>query len=81
MNLAEGTNVPILGTITIPSSLTTDTVRLFCGTTNSTEASITASYIAMPVTVGSFQVFTNTVGGGTTGPINGGWDMTKNQNN
>ena len=81
VNLAEGTNVPILGTITIPSSLTTDTVRLFCGTTNSTEASITASYIAMPVTVGSFQVFTNTVGGGTTGPINGGWDITKNQNN
>ena len=70
-----------LGTITIPSSLTTDTVRLFCGTTNSTEVSITASYIAMPVTVGSFQAFTNTVGGGTTGPINGGWDITKNQNN
>ena len=80
VNLMEATNVPVLGTITIPSSLTTDTVRLFCGTESSTEAGITASYIAMPVTVGSFQTFTNTVGGGTTGPINGGWNITTNKN-
>ncbi len=79
VNLVEATNVAILGTITIPSSLTTDTVRLFCGTANSAEAGMTASYVAMPVTVGSFQTFTNTVGGGTAAPINGGWDITKNQ--
>jgi hypothetical protein len=81
VNLADATNVPVLGTITIPSSLTTDTVRLFCGATNSTEVGITASYVAMPVTVGSFQVFTNTIGGGATAPISGGWDVTQNRNN
>lgn len=80
VNLAGATNVPILGTITIPSTLTTDTVRLFCGTANAAETGITASYIAMPVTVGSFQTFTNTIGGGTSGPINGGWNITTNKN-
>jgi hypothetical protein len=79
VNLLDATNVPILGTITIPSSLTTDTVRLFCGTANSTEAGVTASFIAMPVTVGSFQTFTNTVGGGTSQPITGGWDLSQNE--
>jgi hypothetical protein len=81
VNLVEASSVPILATLTIPGSLSTDTVRLFCGTANSTAAGITANYIAMPVTVGSFQAFTNTVGGGTTQPISGGWDITKNQKN
>jgi collagen triple helix repeat protein len=79
LNLLDATNVPVLGTITIPSTLTTDTVRLYCGTANATQTGITATYIAMPVTVGSFQTFTNTVGGGTTAPINGGWDIGKNK--
>ncbi len=79
VNLGDATNVPILGTVTVPSSLTTDTVRLFCGTANSAEAGITASYVAMAVTVGSFQTFTNTIGGGTTGPITGGWDIPKDK--
>ena len=81
VDLLEATNVPVLGTITIPSSLATDTVRLFCGTANATETGITATYVAIPVTVGSFQGFTNTVGGGTTGPISGGWNIGGNKNN
>ena len=40
---------------------------------------ITASYIAMPVTVGSFQPFTNTLGG-IDPPIGGGWDIGANKN-
>lgn len=75
----DATNVPVLATITIPSTLTTDTVRLFCGTANSAETSIAATYIAMPVTVGSFQTFTNTIGGGTGGIITGGWNLTTNK--
>jgi hypothetical protein len=80
LNQLDATNVPVLATFTVPTTLTTDTVRLFCGTANSAETGITASYIAMPVTVGSFQTFTNSIGGGTTGPITGGWDIQKNQN-
>jgi hypothetical protein len=80
VNLADATNVPVLATVTVPSSLTTDTVRLFCGSANSTETGITASYVAMSVTVGSFQTFTNTIGGGATAPITGGWDIPKNSN-
>ena len=80
VNLLDAASVPVLGTITIPSSLTTDTVRLFCETASSAEPGITATYIAMPVTVGAFQTFTNTIGGGTTGPINGGWDIGANKN-
>jgi hypothetical protein len=79
VNLGDATNVPVLGTFTVPSSLTTDTVRLFCGTANSAESGITASYVAMSVTVGSFQTFTNTIGGATTSPITGGWDIPKSQ--
>ncbi len=78
-DLGEATNLPVLGTITIPTSVTTDTVHLFCGTASSAEMGITASYIAMPVTVGSFQPFTNTLGG-TTAPIGGGWDIGANKN-
>lgn len=79
VSLEGATNLPLLGTITIPSSLTTDTVRLFCATANSEERVITATYIAMPVTVGSFQRFTNTIGGGATTPVVGGWSITLNK--
>jgi Collagen triple helix repeat (20 copies) len=79
VNLVGATSVPVLGTFTVPSTLTTDTVRLFCGTANSAESGITASYIAMSVTVGSFQTFTNTIGGATTSPISGGWDLQQNK--
>jgi hypothetical protein len=80
VNLGEATNLPVLGTITIPTSVTTDTVHLFCGTASSAETGVTATYIAMPVTVGSFQPFTNTIGGTTTAPIGGGWDIGANKN-
>ncbi|HEX3987499.1 MAG TPA: IPT/TIG domain-containing protein [Acidobacteriaceae bacterium] len=81
VNLLDATNVPVLGTITIPTTVTpTDTVRVFCGTEDSTQTGLTATFIAMPVTVGSFQTFTNTVGGGSTGPISGGWNRVTNQN-
>ena len=82
VNLLEATNVPVLGTITIPTTLVsgTDTVHLYCGTANSAEAGLTATYVAMPVTVGSFQTFTNSVGGSSGGTINGGWDIGGNKN-
>jgi hypothetical protein len=80
VNPADATNVPVLATITVPSTLATDTVRLLCGTANSAETGITATYIAMTVTVGSFQTFTNTIGGGTGGAIPGGWNLTTNKN-
>lgn len=82
VNLQYATNVPVLGTVTIPTTVTNgiDTVRLFCGAANGTETGITATYIAMPVTVGSFTPFTNNLGGAPTAPIGGGWNRVTNQN-
>jgi hypothetical protein len=81
VSLEGATNLPLLGTITIPASLTTDTLRLICATANSAERVITATFIAMPVTVGSFQEFTNAVGGASPAPIVGGWSIAKNDDN
>jgi hypothetical protein len=76
--LADATNLPILGTITVPSTVTTDTVRLFCGSGTAAVSGVTATYVAMGVTVGSFQTFTNNIGGAPTAPITGGWDIGQN---
>jgi hypothetical protein len=77
ITLTNTASVPVLATITVPSTTATDTVRLFCGGSTAAVSGITATYFAMPVTVGSFQTFTNTIGGSTSTPP-GGWDVTKN---
>ena len=62
-----GPNLTLQATIYIPVS---DTVRLFCGLPagDKNVPGYSATYIAMPVTVGSFQTFTNDLGSESQGP-------------
>lgn len=62
--LQDATSLPLLGLVNIPASNGTDTEALFCGSTNATEGNISATFVAMPVTVASFNAFSNSIGGG-----------------
>ncbi len=78
VNLAEATNLPLMSSFSIPSSIMDIDVSLYCATANSTESGITATLVVEPVTVGSAQQFTNSIG--NTGPpiLPGGWNRVKN---
>ncbi len=69
MEMQSASNLPLLGAVSIPSSTGTDTVRLYCGTASASESGISATFVAVPVTVGSFQTFSNSIGssGGSSG--------------
>ena len=70
MYLEDGTSLPILGTIVIPSTINSDTVRLYCGTNSESISGVAATYVALPVTWGSpFLYFSNTMSGGTAGTV------------
>jgi hypothetical protein len=62
--LQDATSLPLLGLVNIPASNGTDTEALFCGSTNATEGNISATFVALPVTVASFNAFSNSIGGG-----------------
>ena len=80
VDMTKMANLPLLAAIDIPASLTTDTVRLFCGSTAAVQPGITGSYVAMPVTVGSFLTFTNAIGTGGIAPKQPtGWNRVTNQ--
>lgn len=77
VDLQSASNLPLQGLIAIPNTDTTDTVRLYCGSQNSTEGGITASIVAFPITASSFQPFSNTIGGNSGVPA-GGWNLQQN---
>ena len=78
VNLAEATNLPLMSSFSIPSGIANVDVNLYCATANSTESGITATLVAEPVTVGSAQQFTNSIGNTGTPIIPGGWNRVKN---
>lgn len=68
--LKDGSSIPLLGTIIIPSTINSDTVRLFCSTSVETISNVRASYVALPITWASPLLrFSNTVSGGTASPV------------
>ena len=77
VNLASATNIPLLAAFTVPSGNTGGAVQIDCVTANGDESGITATLIAEPVSIGSSQTFTNTIGSGST-PIQGGWNRINN---
>jgi hypothetical protein len=62
--LQDATSLPLLGLVNIPASNGTDTEGLFCGSANAAEGGIFATFVAIPVTVSSFNAFSNSIGGG-----------------
>lgn len=84
-DLQSATGLPLLGMLQVSSAIngesqssTTDTVHLFCGVANSPEGGITATLVAVPVAVGSFTQFSNTIGSGG-GVVPGGWNRITNK--
>lgn len=82
VNLTGATSLPLLAAYSVSSS-NTGTVVLLCSTENSDEGGINATVIAEPVTIGSSQTFTNTIGGGSGGSttLSGGWNRVGNTSN
>lgn len=78
ISLTVATNLPLLAAYSLPTGISNVEVNLYCATANSTESGITATLVVEPVTVGSAQQFTNSIG--NTGPpiLPGGWNRVKN---
>ena len=78
VNLTSATSLPLLAAYSVTSGNTVIVV-LRCSTENSDEGGINATVIAEPVTIGSSQAFTNTIGGGNSGStLPGGWNRVVN---
>lgn len=77
--LTSATSLPLLAAYSAPSG-STSTVDMLCSTENSDEGGIYATLIAEPVTIGSSQTFSNTIGGSNSGstPVTGGWNRVSN---
>lgn len=80
VTLTGATSIPLLAAYSVPSGSTSN-VALLCTTVNGDEGGINATLIADPVTIGSSQTFTNTIGGnGNIGsPVVGGWNRVTNK--
>lgn len=82
VNLANATNIPLLAAYSVVSGNTAGSVQIDCVTANGDEGGITATLLAEPVTVGSSQTFTNSIGNtGGNPPIPGGWNRVQNTQN
>jgi IPT/TIG domain len=79
VDLTTATNIPLLAAFSVPSGSTSGTVQIQCVTASSDEGGISATLLAEPVTVGSAQTFTNSIGSsGGTQPVPGGWNRVSN---
>jgi hypothetical protein len=76
VNLNGTTSLPLLATITIPSSITSDAIELNCQTGSETIDSSSATFVAIPVSWSVFGSFSTTSGGGN--PITVGWNIGSN---
>ncbi len=79
VSLTEATNIPMIAAYASVAGSTTSILELVCATANSVESGITATLVAEPVTVGSSQQFTNSIGNSGSNPIaTGGWNRVGN---
>ena len=81
VDLRSDTSVPLLGTVTVPASMT-DNVHLNCKTTSASTSGISATVLAVPASFTQFGTFTNTIDSGNNPtPIIVGWDISSNSGN
>lgn len=79
VSLTEATNIPMIAAYASVAGSTTSILELVCAAANSVESGITATLVAEPVTVGSSQQFTNSIGNSGSNPIaTGGWNRVNN---
>jgi hypothetical protein len=79
-NLIEANSISLLGTIGIPTSLPTDTIRIYCGSSTGALSGVSATFVAIPVTWGTFATGSNSIGSnGTANPVT--WNLTQNKQN
>ncbi|HUX68373.1 MAG TPA: hypothetical protein VMV31_12875 [Terriglobales bacterium] len=79
VDLRSGTNVAMLGTVTVGSGLS-DNLHLLCSTTSAATSGITATVLAVPAAFSQFGQFSNTIDSttGGTSPIAVSWDLSQN---
>jgi hypothetical protein len=81
VDLRSATSVPLLGTITVPASMT-DNVHLNCKTTSAATGGISATVLAVPASFTQFGTFTNSIDSSNNPtPIVVGWDISSNSGN
>ncbi|HVA64301.1 MAG TPA: hypothetical protein VNF74_11300 [Terriglobales bacterium] len=78
VNLLSATSVPLLGTVTVPASMT-DNVHLNCKTTAAATSGISATVLAVPASFTQFGTFTNSIDSSNNPtPTVVGWDIASN---